>query len=354
MIWNIFRTLVVSALFASAQGYGAPSAMPCVMGEKDPTEVSEENFTVKVADQSDVLVLSVFQSSRAQWMMAGQALSDETSDFYEAMQRVSQLYQKGMSVSNVNANVLYLTDRLLKSSVDFVVLDQPLEAVAELQRLAHMLYAEDMVYQFRYRKTRDETMTHLIQLIVGAPIFLKTYQPQLFEKVQLISGPSIATARSSIPIALPATQPEAKPVLSVGPSEVEKKREQMRSEFRANARTLQDFNRFVAKFQNGQFDKGSSEEVRSKILVHFWSPAKPKLREWIDVELAARRRGNVAASVETPPVRVATKSRNLPSVNQNYSIAETILGLKGRGIVFVPRERFKVLKDQMTKICNPG
>lgn len=349
MIWNIFRALVASALVFSTQGYGAPGAKPCEIGEKDPGEVSDENFTVKVADQSDVLVLSVFQSSRTQWVTAGQSLNDENADFYEAMQKVSQVYSKGLNISNVSSNVLYLVDRLMTSSLDFVILDLPYESVRELERLAHSLYTEDMVYQIRYKRGRDETMTRLIQLIVGAPIFVKTYNPQLFDKVQMISGPSFANSRQANAAVLPLSQAAAQPTpVSTNSSEVQKKRDELRDEFRANARTRQEFERFLSMIQSGRFDKDSDAQVREKVLARFWSPAKPKIRAWLDVEMAARRGASSTVSAEPQVIRV----RNRPeTVLEKYSIAPTVLSAKGRGIVFVPRERFAAVKAEIKKAC---
>lgn len=299
------------------------------MSARDPMEVSDENFTLKLGDQADVLVLSSFLSSRTQYLGAAKSLMDENADFYQAMQKVARLYPNGNDISNIGSNVLFLTDRLMGSELDFILLDLPLESVRELENLAFGLYLEDMVYQLRYKKMRDETMTRLIQVIVGAPIFVKIYNPDLFTKVKLISGPVQNRQITAMP-----EKSKVRKVSNVAQIDVQKKREELREEFRKNARTRRKFERFVSMVQNGEFDKDSMEEVREKVLARFWRPAHSKIKEWIDFEMSARRQGS----------GVVTEAK--------YSIATTLLNAKGHGIAFVSRERFAGLKAEIKKLCS--
>lgn len=191
MIFYTVRVFIF-ALFVCCAGFAASAGeFHCKMGEKLKAEVSEQNFTVKIPRQSDLLVLSVYQSTKIQRTIATQILYDDGVGFAEAIQLASQLFARDNGAENVGSTILYLMNRLLDSSLDFVMLDLTRETITELEGVARNLYVLDVSYRLRFKKGEDDSLEKLFQVMVGAPIYVKTVDPDLYKQVAFLAAPAV-------------------------------------------------------------------------------------------------------------------------------------------------------------------
>jgi len=166
---------------------------------------------------------------------------------------------------------------------------------------------------------RDE----LLLLSVGAPVYLKISQPDLFKNASLEPFP----------------MNDPRPVLASdngGAREIaESKLDQlMREKFVHSPGTRKKLLGIETDLRTstGSFSQMSDREIKSEIVGRFWKPAQAQVAQWADLEIVARNRQS------PPPAKV--------------DAFKMLTQRPGHGLVFVSEKHFADLKKDAMKYCK--
>jgi hypothetical protein len=237
-----------------------------------------------------------------------------------------------------------LQARLKQDDLTFVIIDVDQSHLAQLETFAQQL--QDKSFDLVKNKIPRDQATELYLLAAGAPLFLKTSQPDLFKGVEFL-GIDLEQAPTTVAAKPEAAAPSAppRPSPSDARAKADRKRAELEKKFAHNRQTLNTFRRIEAELRSPRTRKLSDAQIRQRAQRRVWRQARADVGAWVDLELKALRAPK--AQPAPPPAPAPAE----PAKKTVDPLWELLMARHGRGFLAVTSDQIGALQIRLASAC---
>jgi hypothetical protein len=309
-------------------------AVECTADSVSEAKVPWSMYKISISGGADLVLVKTPTVPLTVKQQITSLMNDESIDYLRIQPQAEKILSENQDMLAEHAAMLgFLNSLLEKREMNYLIIDYPSESIPDWEKFTNRLYLNAFMMQVR-TAPKDVSLDRMILLDVGVPLYLKAVVPDRFVDVSL-EGVNSAPVKASVK---EPVDEEEKPVRRS--SAKSGAFDRLIDKLEGSRQSIRQAHRARAQLRSHAFSRLSDSEKKEKILAHFWRPAKPAVREWLNAELSGGDEDSHSKPVRRSK-RVASKS-----------LAETLLQRKGSGMAFLREDKFENLKNEFSNLCE--
>lgn len=261
---------MIGASFFSFSSHLA--AATCDIGTAPQPEIAGRNLLMEMPKGRALLLIGTPEISNEERLKFSEMYWLREPEGENIPQKLSEILTKNAAVLEANErNLALLRELLSQKKLEFVAIEANQANLRQWNKAASDLYVHEFVQSLRRPAPQENAWRQLLLITIGAPLYIKQSQPEIFQDVRFEGVDVNASTTRSVNVEAPASDDVLRKRAA------EKTASVMRS-LEDNPRSRRAFQNAVALVRPGSpFVRGKSNaEIKNYVLARTWRPIREK------------------------------------------------------------------------------